>query len=348
MKKSIIVVFCLLSVIAPCVSRAESDEPEEAPVSENNNFYDNEPSYRLRTPEIFVDGEIAETGFVNFAELPVRSLIVKEAQLENGEVKFIGAYRFDGYSLFDILKERILRKKNQEEFPPPLDLYVEIENEKGEKVVASWGEIYYPNKLHQIIIATSASPIIPSHTKEQWPIPVTSQMVFADDLLAERNLIGPVKITVRSATRSFLINRELDPLYCETIKLYSNGKSLGEIAELDEDLKDQCYKNIFYGRGRGLHRISEFSGKEMKGVLGKYYSMEKEILQRGLFTVAAADGYRVVFSASEIFNRNDQSEIIMIDRGKVDGGKFYIFPAPDYFSDRAIKAVAEIYFDLIK
>lgn len=339
---------CILSAIVVGVCQAEVKRSEEEVIIENNDFYDNETSYRMRTPEIYVEGEIAEKGLVNFAELPVRSLIVKEATLEEGEVKFIGAYRFDGYSLFDILKERVLKKNNQEEFPPPLDLYVEIENAKGEKVVASWGELFYPNKLNRIIVATSVAPIIPSHTKEEWPIPEVSQMVFADDLLAERNLKGPVKITIRSATRPFPINRKLKPLYSKNIKLYRDGVSIGEIVELDNALKTQSYKNIFYGRGRGLHKISEFSGTEMKAILAKYYSAEKDILRRGLFTVAAIDGYRVVFSASEIFNRNDQSEIIILDREETEGGEFYIFPAPDYFSDRAVKAVSEIHFDLIK
>lgn len=348
MKKAIIFMLCILSAIVVGVCQAEVKKSEEAVIIENNDFYDNETSYRMRTPEIYVEGEIAEKGLVNFAELPVRSLIVKEATLEEGEVKFIGAYRFDGYSLFDILKERVLKKNNQEEFPPPLDLYVEIENAKGEKVVASWGELFYPNKLNRIIVATSVAPIIPSHTKEEWPIPEVSQMVFADDLLAERNLKGPVKITIRSATRPFPINRKLKPLYSKNIKLYRDGVSIGEIVELDNTLKTQSYKNIFYGRGRGLHKISEFSGTEMKAILAKYYSAEKDILRRGLFTVAAIDGYRVVFSASEIFNRNDQSEIIILDREETEGGEFYIFPAPDYFSDRAVKAVSEIHFDLIK
>jgi len=339
---------CIISALAIGVSRAKTAELKEVVIPENNDFYDNEPSYRLRTPEISVEGEIAEKGLVNFAQLPVRSLIVKEATLVDGEVKFIGAYRFDGYSLFDILKERVLKKKNQEEFPPPLDLYVEIENAKGEKVVASWGELVYPNKLNRIIVATSVSRIIPSKTKEQWPIPEVSQMVFAEDLLAERNLSEPTKITVRSATRSFPINRKLKPLHSKNIKLYNEGKSVGVITELDNQLKTQSYKNIFYGRGRGLHKISEFIGNEIREILGKYYSSEKAVLQRGLFTVAAADGYRVVISASELFNRNDQSEFLIVDRGDDEGGKFLIFPAPDYFSDRAIKAVSEIHFDMVE
>jgi len=348
MKNLIVFTLCILCAGLVGGSRAEPAELKEVVITENNDFYDNEPSYRLRTPEIYVEGEIAEKGLVNFAQLPVRSLIVKEATLVDGEVKFIGAYRFDGYSLFDILKERVLKKKNQEEFPPPLDLYVEIENAKGEKVVASWGELVYPNKLNRIIVATSVSRIIPSKTKEQWPIPEVSQMVFAEDLLAERNLSEPIKITVRSATHSFPINRKLKPLYSNNIKFYQAGKPIGELFELDTRLPTQSYKNIFYGRGRGLHKISEFSGTEMRSILAKYYSTEKDILQRGLFTVAAADGYRVVISASELFNRNDQSEFLIVDRGEDEGGKFLIFPAPDYLSDRGIKAVSEVHFDLVE
>ncbi len=93
---------------------------------------------------------------------------------EDGSNAFIGAYRYDGYSLFDILNDRILKKKNKEEFSPIIDLYVEIENAKGEKVVLSWGEIYYPNFLHNSIIATDVMRIVPSKTKELWPLPSES------------------------------------------------------------------------------------------------------------------------------------------------------------------------------
>jgi hypothetical protein len=344
MKKSILVIICIISAVVVCICQAHDEESEKI---ENNDFYDNDPAHRLRTPEIYIDGEIVQKGPVNFSEFPVRSLLVKEAKLEDGEVKFIGAYRYEGYSLFDILKERILKKKNMEEFPPPLDSYLEIENTKGEKVVVSWGEIFYPSKLNRIIIATSVSPIVPSHTGEQWPIPKISKMVFADDLLAERNLTGPIKITVRSADRSFLINREIKPLYSEKIKLYRNEKPLGEITEFKDLLKPQSYKTIFYGKGRGLHSISDFSGYELKEILAKFFSSDTKILQRGLFTIAAVDGYRVIFSASEVFNRNDWSEFLILVMGKAEGGKFKIFPAPDFFSDRAIKAVSKIHLDLI-
>ncbi|MFH1297476.1 MAG: hypothetical protein ABIJ04_09415 [Bacteroidota bacterium] len=120
----------------------------------NNNFYDNVETYSLPGGEILVTGEIENPGMADLSALPTRSVITKETLLnEEGGNTFIGAYRYGGYSLFDILADRILDKKNKEEFPPIIDLYVEIENDKGEKVVLSWGEIYYPNILNQILIA---------------------------------------------------------------------------------------------------------------------------------------------------------------------------------------------------
>ena len=60
--------------------------------------------------------------------------------------------------------------------------------------------------------------------------------------------------------------------------------------------------------------------------------------------ISAEDGYRCAISYSELFNRNDQQEFLLVktDPGE-DGGLFRIFPAGDFFSDRAIKSVSEIH-----
>jgi hypothetical protein len=138
-----------------------------------NNFYDNVETYSLPVKDLVIEGEIANPGKVDFSNLPVHSVIVKETLLDSvGGDKFVGAYRYDGYSLFDILNNRILKKVNISEFKPIIDLYVEVENDKGEKVVFSWGEIYYPNNLHKILIASGVARIVPSKTKELWPLPV--------------------------------------------------------------------------------------------------------------------------------------------------------------------------------
>ena len=132
-----------------------------------NNFYDNTETYPLPLKELIIEGEIENPGKVDFSELPVHSVIVKETLLDSsGGDRFVGAYRYDGYSLFDILNKRILKKANSAEFKPIIDLYIEVENANGEKAVFSWGEIYYPNNLHKILIATGVCPDSTIQNKE--------------------------------------------------------------------------------------------------------------------------------------------------------------------------------------
>jgi len=310
-----------------------------------NNFYDNTETLPLPLKEITIEGEIANPGKVDFSNLPLHTVIVKETLLDNaGGDRFIGAYRYDGYSLFDILDNRILKKSNSKEFNPIIDLYIEIENEKGEKIVFSWGELYYPVNLHKIIIATSVSRIVPSKTKELWPLPVECKIVAASDLITERNISSPVKIMVRSYPLSFTVNRELSPLYSKQIELFNSGNKLGMIDKIPESLTNETFNTIFYGRGKGIHSTTPFIGIPLKDLLLKYYPVTKENLMSGILCLTGKDGYRCAVSYSELFNRNDQQEFLLIksDPGE-DGGLFRIFAASDFFSDRAIKSVSEIH-----
>ncbi len=309
----------------------------------NNNFYDNTETYRLSGGEIEVAGEIENPGKVDLSKLPKHAVIVKETLIkEDGTDAFVGAYRYDGYSLFDILCDRIVRKKNAAEFKLIIDLYVEIENQKGDKVVLSWGEIYYPNSLHNCIIATDVARIVPSKSKDLWPLPAERKLVVGNDLITERNISNPVKITVRSWSHSIPVNRDLDPLYSPEFNIFNGDKILTTVSESPK-LQPETVHTIFYGRGRGIHSTQPYTGFYLKEFLGKYFTPEKKNLQQGLVTIVGKDGYRAVFSFSEIMNRNDQSEVLLIPcKEEKDGGKFRIFPAGDFFSDRAVKAVSEI------
>jgi hypothetical protein len=315
-----------------------------------NNFYDNVETYPLQVKELSVDGEIANPGKVDFAGLPLHSVIVKEALLDSaGGDKFVGAYRYDGYSLFDILDKKVLQKANSNEFRPIIDLYLEVENDRGEKVIFSWGEIYYPNNLHKILIASGVSRIVPSKTKELWPLPVESRIVVAGDLVTERNISSPVKITIRSYHRSFTVKQGMSPMFASRIDIFDASKDVGQIGTLPGELHNVTFNTIFYGRGRGIHSTSPFSGVLLKDLLLKYYTIDREKLKTGLICIVGKDGYRSVVSFSELFNRNDQQEFLLVKtRENEDGGLFRIFAAADFFSDRAIKSVNGIYLDTYK
>lgn len=314
-------------------------------VDATNDFYDNAKTTELPVKPIQVDGEIENPGMVDFSKLPVRSVIVKETLLsENGD-QFVGAYRYDGYALYDILNQCKLNKKNAGEFNPIIDLYVQIENDKGEKVTISWGEIYYPNHLQEIIIAKRVMRIVPSKTNELWPLPETGKLIVASDLITERNISNPVKITVKSYPKSFKTVKGLKPLYSEKIDIYNENEKVETLTGNPEYLQEEKFHTIFYGRGRGIHSTQPFTGVMLKDILAKHTELNQKNIREGIFLVSAKDGYRGVFTFSEVMNRNDQSEILLICRPDVkDNGIFRLFPACDFFSDRAIKGITAIHF----
>ncbi len=309
-----------------------------------NDFYDDAETYPLAgVTKIKVEGEISNPGMVEIKDLPLRSIIVKEALTSGDTNKFTGAYRYDGYSLYDILNRVVLQKKNAEEFPPIIDLYVKVENDKGESVVFSWGEIYYPVHRHEIIIATQVARIVPSKTKDLWPLPVNTKIVAGHDLVTERNISNPVKITVLSANVSYQIFKDIEPLFSSTILIKKGDQQVDKIEAKPGPVQRVKYESIFYGRGRGIHSTTPFSGALLKDKLKQFFPVNQQNLQSGILVFAAVDGYRCVYSYSEIFNRNDQAEVLFIDDFKnLDGGAYRLFPAADFFSDRAVKALSEI------
>jgi hypothetical protein len=313
---------------------------------ENNDFYDNTPVKNLAGPmKIEIVGEVANPGFVNLKTLPRHSLIIREARLEEGKIAFIGSYRYDGYSLFDILKEKVVAKKNQAEFRSIIDLLVAVENAQGEKVILSWGEIYYPSALHRILIADRVAPIIPSETKENWPLPDAMKLVCGNDLVSERNMGSPLRITVFSAPLSLPGKKGQKPLFAAGFQVLRPDGQAAAVDPTGWQAAAREYPAVFYGRGKGFHGIQYFNGRPLKNVLKGFFTLDGESLRRGYLVAASVDGYRVAVSLSELFNRNDQTEFLLVDRGDdPDGGRFSIFPAPDFFSDRAVKAVSHIYF----
>jgi len=342
--------FAVLLLISAC-SNNETKNKHQKQITEadtvdaTNDFYDNAELYNLEMLDIEVVGEILNPGKVDLSKLPLHSVIVKETVLSDDGNKFIGAYRYDGYSLYDILNNRKLNKKNKNHFKPIIDLYVEIENELGESMKISWGEIFYPNHLHEIIIASKVMRIVPSKTNELWELPKESKLIIKNDLFTERNISKPQKITVKSYDKKFKVEKGKNPLFSSEIKIYNEKDKPTIISTNPADIKNHTIHTIYYGRGRGIHSTEPFTGIYFKDLLQQYYPLTKESIMNGIFVIAADDGYRVVYTLSEIYNRNDQSEILLIcDQKAINNGIFKLFPSCDFFSDRAVKAITEIHY----
>lgn len=312
--------------------------------AQTNDFYDDAPTSTLKgARKIMVTGEVEKEMAVDIGRLPLHSITVKETALKEGNVSFIGAYRYDGYSLYDILNGVVKRKKNEAEFPPIIDLYVEVSNDAGEKVTFSWGEIYYPVNRHRILIATSVARIVPSKSKDLWPLPVLTKIVAGNDLITARNISNPTRIIVKSLDSKYSVNKNMKPMFSANMKICVNGSHRKNIDALPRNLDSETYRTVFYGRGMGIHGTTPFTGNMLSDVLSGYYQLNNEVLRNGIAVIAGVDGYRAAFTLSEIVNRNDQQEVLVVDRGDEEGsGRFSLFPAGDFFSDRAIKSIMEV------
>lgn len=355
MKRKLFYAVVISLIIASCTNNADkkvNTKKQEITYDTNDktqDFYDNEKTHELAGPRsIEVIGEISNPGVVPYSTLPLRSVIVKETLLKGKSNAFVGAYRYDGYSLYDILNNFILNKKNAKDFPPIIDLYVEVINANGEKAVFSWGELYYPIHRHEIIIATKVMHIVPSKSKDLWPLPVEPRLIVSSDLITERNISNPTKIIVKTISKKYKI-RKGEKIHGPVLSLKNENKLIKKFKFTPKKYQSEKISTIFYGRGRGIHAVTPFTGIYIKNLLADYFEFNKENIQHGIFCFAATDGYHGAYTYSEIMNRNDNLEFLLIDKDNYeDAGTFSVLPSPDFFSDRALKSLNEIDYFLVK
>lgn len=316
------------------------------PSRNGNSVYHQSTTFSMNCGRLEVGGEVADPGPVDLKTLYLHEVVVKETSNATDTAAFIGAYRYTGFSLLDLLNPFILQKKNESVFRPATDIYIEIENDKQEKVVFSWSEIFHVNKLHQVLIATGGSQIDPHKRKVEYPRTETWKLVAAGDLSNARYLDNPVRVTVKTFDRKdYPVQRNMPSMYSPDVKLVIEGKSETFLTE-DAGTCRNKHETIFYGMGQGYHPVGSFEGGSLAGLLnGISDPADHALQQKGLVCFAGHDGYRSIFSFSELFNRNDAVEAIMATTGEgVEGGRYRIFHPADFFADRSVKSLSEIYF----
>jgi hypothetical protein len=335
----------------------------KAMAMDGNSLYHQTDEVSLETGTLEVAGEVKNPGTVNLNKHYKREVFIKEARYHHDTgTEFIGSYRYRGYSLFDLLHPFNQDKKNADVFRPAIDLYVVIENDLGETVAFSWSEIFHTISPHQVLIATEVAPIVPYRQEVDYPVGDQWKVVSAGDLFAWRTLENPVRITVRSFDKKgYPIDRDLEPMHSPNIRVVYNdatnantGKTLSEgmngLQVLPLEGVDYVirYHSNFYGMGMGHHPTKYFEGPRLDVLLGKEEAFADSLWNRnGLVCFAGLDGYRAIYSYSELFNRADQVfPILAVPENPLDGGLYRIFHPSDFYADRSVKSVAEIYFFL--
>jgi hypothetical protein len=309
---------------------------------DRNSLFENPESKSYVVRSITVQGEVQSPGPVSLDSLPLRSAAIKELQMENGKQDFKGAYFVTGYSLYDILNGKKFKKDPENKFSPPVDLYIIVENDKGEKAVFSWGEIYYRDSFG-ILITKSISAINPARMSTKWTLPEEPRLVCGSDLLSLRFLSNPTKITVKSFHGAVPGEKPKD-IYSAEFKI-ATGAGSATIGDMPSSVQKRAVTNLSYGHGMGYKGVLNLTGFRLKDLIES--KVNPNDLRDTIVVASAKDGYRTVLSASEILNRNDNQDIILVDRkGSADDGRYLLFEPGDFFADRDVRAVEKI--ELIK
>lgn len=331
-----------LAAAAPLRAQGKMEAPgvnsAEAPAV--NSFFERGPAKAYALKTVYVGGEVENPGPVDLSKLPLRGLAVKELALENGTPVFKGAYYFTGYSLYDILNFKPVKKVNSD-FSPETDLYVVVENDKGEKAVFSWGEIYYTRDNFNSLIPRDVRPVNPAKSGQTWPLPAAPRLICGGDLYNDRFIANPTKIMVKSAPGVFpgkkhaaAFSPELEIVYGGTTTAVSDpaafSRGRGNLA-------------ASYGHGMGYKGLKSTEGFLLKDMLSKA-GVKQQGAGSELVVISAKDGYRSSFSLAEILNRNDSEDFMVVDKGMDDeyDGRFALFVPADFFVDRNVRSIAKV------
>lgn len=331
-----IIITCLTLLAAVLPAPAQDAAKPAAPAV--NSFFERGPVKEYAPGSVYVGGEVENPGPVALASLPVRETAVKEVALAGDKAEFKGAYFFSGYSLYDILKAKPVKKVNAD-FSPEVDLYVVVENAKGEKAVFSWGEIYYARDNFRALIYKTARSVTAPKKGKDWPLPETSRLVCAGDLYNTRFLSDPVKITVKSAAGAFPGEKHA-AAFAPEFTLTAGGKSV-VVKDLAKLAAKRGYLDAGYGHGTGFKGIKRPDGYLLKDILAQA-GVAQQDAKSALVVISAPDSYRAVFSLAEIINRGDNADFLVVDRGQDEEGRFSLFAAPDFFVDRNVRSMAKV------
>lgn len=313
---------------------------------DGNSLYHQTEAVSLVAGSLEITGEVKKPGMVNLDNHYKREVFLKESVYDpDSGLVFRGAYRYRGYSLFDLLHSFTQQKKNAESFRPPTDLYIIIENDLGEAVSFSWSEIFHSIHAHQVLIATEAAPIYPYRRQLEYPLGGSWKVVAASDLFAFRSLENPVRITVRSFDhKEYPIDRDHQPVPSPWISVAVHGEPSWRV-NLTET-QHTTYQSTFYGMGMGYHPADTFTGPGIDHILPSSTPAFNAGWNRtGLICMAGADGYRAVYSFSELFNRADQVlPILAMPADPEKSGSYRMFLPTDFYADRSVKQLEEVYF----
>ncbi|MCK5507736.1 MAG: hypothetical protein KAI50_04350 [Desulfobacterales bacterium] len=278
-------------------------------------------------------------------------------QVQLNEVTETGAYSgvfyYNGVPLRTLLELTSIAKE-ETEFSKNVDLAILVRNRQGKQIALSWGEVFYRNPS-EIIVATSAVPIMPHHDCKTCHTPE----VYKPRLDQLHRKIGFPKLVISGDTYADRSLEEVVSIEVLDLRPKMPAKKLKKLFSPEFTIRDTVGKTLTFknlsayprrvmkikhlGEGKGYHGIDKVEGVYFKTILNKA-GIAPDLCK--VFLISAPDGYRALFSYGEIFFNPAGERMIIADRINGQpiekGGKFVLVQPGDLMADRHVKSIKKI------
>jgi excisionase family DNA binding protein len=114
------------------------------------------------------------------------------------------------------------------------------------------------------------------------------------------------------------------------------GKWLFPKGLIDEWVMNSARESVSPPARRGV------SGYLLRDLIAASLKLGPDMYGKSIAVAGARDGNRSVLSLSEIINRSDNQDILLIEKKEPGSGRYRLYPAGDYFADRDVRAVERI------
>jgi len=249
-----------------------------------------------------------------------------------------------------------------------------LDREKGNVVITASARQIFPHKhsdlapmgfdMQKFITAKDSANIdfkscVACHNgKEQSAVwfPSGFCLFSSMDATGARFIEGITAIEVCQVSRNIekeKLSKNKDEMWIEKPILNLFDKSTSEV--ISDNLKNFAGVSYFsntVGLGKGFHGNHNYEGKNFADILKP--SCEGKIdISKMYVLITAADGYRCLFSGGEIFDSIRGVNLLLVETEdgkpmKKGEGKYKAVIKEDFFVDRAIRSVSEIYCGIVQ
>ena len=188
-------------------------------------------------------------------------------------------------------------------------------------------------------------------------IPSGFCLFSSSDASGARFIEGVTTIEVCQVSRKIekeKLAKDKNEMWIEKPVLNIFDKNSSELAEGDlKNFAKDAHTSNTVGLGKGFHGTHNYEGKNFADFLKPACAKENADISRIYVLITAADGYRCLFSGGEIFDSVRGANLMLVETEdgkplKKGDGKYKAFIKEDFFVDRAIRSVSEIYCGIIQ